>query len=226
MKKIALFLTSIIFISCTNIEEIEFYRVKFEGSQPINTKELKKFPISLKARYKLIDNEFEQIEIGKSSIVRFTETLWKTTRYDLEIDSTEKIDLENDSSLIAYCQKESKGKVELLGDSLYIVTTYIDTIFEIGSSNILKKKYGSFFLSYMDEDSLFSVKRINKNKDTLFFGQITPSDTLLQYDYSSVLNPNDTINEREYLLNSSNKDFKNLNKDEMFETVRAYVRVR
>jgi hypothetical protein len=119
------------------------------------------------------------------------------------------------------------GGIEINGDTINASQTYIDTIFQISENQILKKFKGSYFLNFKENENFWNVSRLDINKDILLIGQITPSDTLLRFDFvvkNEEFNKSDSTTTTEYSINPSKKEFKKLMKSNSFKESECYFK--
>ncbi|MFT5916360.1 MAG: hypothetical protein ACI81T_002868, partial [Bacteroidia bacterium] len=85
----------------------------------------------------------------------------------------------------------------------------------------------NYYLNSKKDTNYWTVRQLRLKKDTLLIGQITPSDTLLRFDFVSRKIDSTTSEVRksiEYLVNSSRKNFKSLLKESSFEEAECYCR--
>lgn len=111
---------------------------------------------------------------------------------------------------------------------IFLITD-IDTIFQISENGVLKKFKGSSFLNFKKDESFWNVRQLNLIKDTLLIGQISPSDTLLRFDFASKtedFDESDSTTTTEYLINPSKREFKKLMKSNSFDKCECYYKKR
>jgi hypothetical protein len=204
----------------------DYRYVKFETSQPENVTPKKAFKKNVQATYTNCYNTNEQLVITDKLIFNTQIIKIKTHRNDFEFDSTVVIDVQNNTQLIEMLEQNG-WSVTVTGDTVLSSIQVNDTVFKISQSNVLKRLKGSYFLNYKKAESNWDVKRMDFKKDTLFVGEITPSDTLLQYDFISKieeLDETDSTKTIEYIANPSKREFKKLLKPNSFRKTKCYYK--
>ncbi len=222
MKRILQIILTIIFFSgCDG----NYDYVRFETAQPQGKKELNRFDNNIQGIYASCDNSNKVLIISDDLILKRYHWFFKIHRNDLDLDSTITIDLTDDDALIKLFEKENYT-IKIEGDTLSGMTQDIDTIFQISDTQILKKIKGSYFLNYQEDENYWRVNRLDLRKDSLFMGYITPTDTLLQFDF---VTKNQEINQdssttTEYVINPTKKEFKQMVKKDAFNSTTCYYR--
>jgi len=219
MKKLGYILLLLISLfSCSDAD-----RVKFEEPQPLNVNIRKSFGFEIQGMYKKFSNPNKTMVIHKDYISTSLKIEIATKRFDLKLDSNIHIDLKNDSAIINYFKKNGI-EVKITNDTLYYTMDIKDTIFNISSKNVLKKYKRNYFLNYQFADKYWRVKKLKKRGDTVYFGEITPTDTLLTYDYASIDTNIAKERAREYILSPSKREFKKLMRSKAFTTTEKYIK--
>jgi hypothetical protein len=201
--------------------------VRFESPQPENVNSKKTFQKKIRSTYTNCYNPNEQLIITGKHVV--TKQIWKLKahRNDLDIDSSNVVvDIHNDTQIIEALEKEGLS-VLIKDDTIYSSILLIDTLFYISEKNVLRKLKGSYFLNTKIEGSFWKVRRMELKKDSLFIGTITPSDTLLQFDFiskSEEIQEEDSVRIIEYLIKPSKRQFKKLLKPNSFEKTKCYYK--
>ena len=75
-------------------------------------------------------------------------------------------------------------------------------------------------MNFKEDENYWIVGRLSLSKDTLRFGLIPPSDTLLRFDFvvkNVEFDKSDSTTTTEYTMNPSKKEFKQLIKSNSFE---------
>jgi hypothetical protein len=223
MKTTLYLILSICLISCADYEY-----VRFETSQPDGVNESKSFNRKIKGEYINCTNSEDKLTITNNMILNSLTLNFKTHRNEIEFDSTLTINRNNDDELRELFVSEGY-KVEINGDTIYAVHTEIDTVFLISQNQVLKEFKGSYFLNFKRDENYWEVNRLNLTKDTLLIGQISPSDTLLRFDFVSKteeFNDSDSTKTTEYSINPSKKEFKKLMKSNSFEECLCYYKTK
>lgn len=200
--------------------------VKFEEAQPESVKPISDFSRNIRGIYTCIENPDKELIIGSDMIQSLNTFSFAFERSEIEIDSTEGIDIYNDHELSNYLDLDG-GKTIIKGDSIFYNLTMRDTLFIPGDKQVLKKLSGNYFLNYKHDDNLWTVKKVEIHKDTLIIGEITPSDTLLRFDFVAkreTLIEKDSSTVKEYILTPDKRDLKKMIKSEAFNRTEKYVR--
>ena len=153
---------------------------------------------------------------------------FKSHRNDLYFDSTMNIDRSIDEEISNFFINEGY-KSEIKGDTVYATQKDIDTVFQASENHVLKKFKGSYFLNFKLDENFWEVHRLNLSKDTVLIGQISPSDTLLRFDFvekTEEFNALDSTTTTEYAINPSKRQFKKLIKPNSFEECACYLKKR
>lgn len=211
----------IFFVSCGDYEY-----VRFETSQPDGTKESKSFSRKTKGEYISCSNPDDKLIVSDNLILNSRTFKFKSHRNDLEFDSTIIVDRDVDEELSQLFIREGYD-IEIIGDTINASQINIDTVFQISDNQVLKKFKGSYFLNFKEDESFWNVSRLNLTKDTLLIGQISPSDTLLRFDFvdkHEEFNESDSTTTTEYSINPSKKEFKKLVKPNSFDKCKCYYR--
>jgi len=208
-------------VSCGDYEY-----VRFESAQPSGVKASQSFNKKMKGAYRNCSNSDDQIIISDRLILNLRKFKFKSHRNDLEFDSSITVNKNKDAELISLLT--SKGyDIEIYGDTIKGSITNTDTIFQISDNQVLKKFKGNYFLNYRAGEKFWKVNSLNRNKDTLFIGQISPSDSLLHYDFVVKHEEFDDSTQKtttDYALNPSKKEFKELMKSNSFDVWECYCK--
>ena len=204
--------------------DIEF--VRFETAQPYGVKASESFNRKIKGEYINCSNPDDRLIIFNNLILNARTVKLKCHRTDLDFDSTIAVDKSTDEVLIDLFSMEGY-KVNIMGDTINISQTNVDTVFWISENQVLKKFKGSYFLNFKLDENFWDVTRLNLTKDTLLIGQISPSDTLLRFDFvekTEDFNPSDSTTTTEYFIKPSKKEFKKLMKPNSFKACACYFK--
>ena len=154
----------IAFISCED-------PITFNKPQPDNSPNLNCFPEKYEGNY-LSDDKYSILTIDSNSII-------KTYDYD-EKEHKDSVD----SSLVLkgdtlYSQNsEYKEKVVVKGDTLFQHVHFIDTLFTINDSSLLKYFKGYYFLNTKHGNDSWIVQKLSLQKGKLTIGHISDSTDL------------------------------------------------
>jgi len=198
-------------------------RVKFETPQPESVKEIDHFRLLRRGVYVNYKSPKKKIEIKKDIITTSTLFQFTVDRNTVEISKLSDVDRQNDSSLIAYFEKLG-GDVKIEGDDIHYSQTLVDTIFLINETHILKHYKRSYYLNFRANDSLWTVYRMKFHGDTLLYGEITPSDTLLKYDYTKIDSSMTKSKAKAYILNPDKKELRKLMRSNAFKFTEKYIK--
>ncbi|MCD4792674.1 MAG: hypothetical protein K8R54_05525 [Bacteroidales bacterium] len=225
MNKIINIIFVFFIVACEPTDE-----VKFEVSQPDNVKPLNEFNTNIQGQYINYGNPEKILTINDRTMIKEQTYYFTILRSDIEIDSNVSIDINNDNELINYL-KSKNGSATIKDDTIHFVEKYSDTIFTISRDNVLKKFKGSHYLNYRLSDDYWRVQKMSVNKDTLLLGEITPSDTLLKYDYTQKIEDISKTDSgvaenisKDYILNPTKKEFKKLVRSDVFDLTGRYIR--
>ena len=221
MKKTLYILLLIFFVSCGDYEY-----VRFETAQPNGVKESESFSRKVKGEYINCTNSDDKLIISDKLILNSRTFKFKSHRNDLEFDSTITVNRNIDDELRKLFISEGY-EIEINGDTINASQIDIDTVFQISENQVLKKFKGSYFLNFKNDESFWNVSRLNLNKDTLLIGQISPSDTLLRFDFvvkNEEFNDSDSTTTTEYSINPSKREFKKLMKPNSFGECECYYK--
>ena len=200
--------------------------VRFEEPQPQGKKALKSFDKKLHGSFASYSDSSATLIINSSLILERFEIIFKSHINDLDIAiDSNATDVDTLDYMIKKLE-ELNYQIEIIGDTIIGRSTLIDTVFEISNTQILKKVKGSYFLNYQEGENYWRVNRIDIKEDTIFIGHISPSDTLLQFDF---VTKNEEIAEdssitKEYVINPTRREFKKLMKRNSFENASCYYR--
>ncbi len=200
--------------------------VRFNMSQPVGAKSQKAFIQKLQGAYVSCNDSDDWITISENLILNTKRFEFRLHRNNLEFDSKTVIDRKNNTELIEFLKNEGYSAT-IFEDTILAVYLEVDTIFSISENQVLKKRRRDYFLSYKKDESSWEVSKLSFKHDSLFIGRITPSDTLLQFDFTVKniqVGDTDSTSSVEYLLNPSRKGFKKLLKKNAFIETACYCR--
>jgi hypothetical protein len=221
MKQSLYILILTLLVSCGDYEY-----VRFETAQPDGVNESESFNRKVKGEYINCSNPDDIITITNNLILNSRTFKFKSHRADLDFDSTININRSIDEELTNLFTSEGY-KIEISGDTINASQTNIDTIFWISENQVLKKFKGSYFLNFKRDENFWDVSRLNLSKDTLLIGQISPSDTLLRFDFvakTENFDASDSTTTTEYCINPSKRQFKKLMKPNSFDECECYYK--
>lgn len=221
MRKLLLFLFVIVLANCGPTEN-----VYFDQAQPVSINETKHFQRRIKGQYQNCFDSNDHLTITDNSIIHTTYWYSKFHINELEKDSKNNTPI-NPKEELHKMAKKAKVKLAIEGDSISVWQENKDTIFYPSKSQVLKKFKRSYFLNTQTISGFWKVHRLTLKKDTLFLGQISPSDSLMQYNYSQKkVEKNDSgrVQSIEYILQPNKKQFKKLLKPNSFTSSQCYCK--
>ncbi len=216
---IYILLSSILLISCG-----DSVIVRFKTPQPVGVKPADTFNRKVRGTYIHCSDKGDKLMISHTSILNQRVFEFRTHRNDLEIDSTVSVNRYNNQDLEGYFNNNGFS-IEFHGDTLKAFASYVDTIFQVSEEQVLKKFKGSYFLNTKVGESKWEVNRLDINKKQLVIGEITPSDTLLRFDFvekNEEKNELNKIKKTEYSITPTKKEFKRLIKSNTFNQSKCY----
>ena len=219
MKKLILLSTIVLLLFSCKPED----RVKFEEPQPAAVKESKGFRALRRGRYTNVKQPKKSIQIQKMLITTSQLYDFSIHRDNIEASKITEVDLKSDSAIIAYLNKLG-GNAKIIGDTVYYSQTVTDTFFMISENSILKHYKRSYYLNFQDDDGFWEVYRVKFYGDTLLFGEITPNDTLLTYDYARVDSIKKHPEVKEYVLHPDKKELRKLMHSDAFKVTEKYIK--
>jgi len=222
MKKALYLLLIILISSCGG----DYEYVRFETAQPDGVKESKSFNRKMTGEYIHCSNSDDKLIISDDLIINLRTFKLKSHKNDLEFDSSISINRNNDNELTKLFKAEGY-EIEIIGDTINAYQENIDTIFMISENQILRKFKESYFLNYKLDEKFWMVSRLNLKKDTLLIGQISPSDTLLRFNFvvmNKEFNETDSTTTTEYSMSPSKKEFKKLMTPNSFDYCECYYK--
>ena len=123
---------------------------------------------------------------------------------------------------------DNGGMASVIDDSIFVNFSQIDTMFQISENQVLKKMKGGYFLNYEKNELDWRVKRIEMKNDTLFIGEISPTDSLLRYDFiekDTTYNKYDSSSYINFATRPSRKELKKLVNDNTFQKTKCYCKL-
>ena len=165
MKKIEIISVFLIFtnlFACSTEEP----PVTFNEPQPAETSNLSKFPNKLQGNY-LSLNDNSLLMISDKLIQRVTTIDQIFHRSELDSNSR----LSGDT--IIDLKTNSRIVLKRTGDTLHYHGQRIDTLFQIGNTNILRKQNNNLFLSTKHDDESWIIQKINISDDQLLISNIS-----------------------------------------------------
>lgn len=204
----------------------DYEYVRFQVAQPEGVKESRAFQRKVKGDYINCFDPYDRLVISENMILNARTFKFKGHRSDLELDSGIVVNTNIDQELRVLFESEGY-EVEIVDDTIHASLVSIDTIFIVSDNQVLKKFKGSYFLNFQEGDDFWKVKRLNLRRDSLLIGQISPSDTLLHFDFVTKtveIDNNDSTKATEYTINASKTEFKKLMKSNSFDHCECYLK--
>jgi hypothetical protein len=140
--------------------------VTFDEPQPTQTRNLSKFPTKLLGNY-LSLNDNSLLIISEKLIQRVTTI--DQIFHRSELDSNSRLSGDTIFNSIT----NSRIVVTRKGDSLYHHDRHIDTLFQIGINNVLRRQNSNYFLSTEHDDESWIIQKINISDDQLLISNIS-----------------------------------------------------
>ena len=162
IKIISVFLILTNLFACSTNEP----PVTFNEPQPAETRNLSKFPNKLQGNY-LSLNDNSLLMISDNLIQRVT--TFDDVIHLSELDSNSRLSGDTIFNSIT----NSTIVVTRKGDSLYHHGRYIDTLFQIGINNVLRRQNSNYFLSTKHDDESWIIQKINISDDQLLISNIS-----------------------------------------------------
>ena len=162
IKIISVFLILTNLFACSTNEP----PVTFNEPQPAETRNLSKFPNKLQGNY-LSLNDNSLLMISDNLIQRVT--TFDDVIHLSELDSNSRLS----GDTIFNSTTNSRIVVKRKGDSLCFHDQHIDTLFQIGINNVLRRQNNNFFLSTKHDDESWIIQKINISDDQLLISNIS-----------------------------------------------------
>lgn len=211
MKKLNYILTFIIFTSLLACEP----PVTFDEPQPSNTNTLSLFPRRFQGQFQSTTD---------NSLLKITDKMISRI-YDLDI--IEHINqLDSNYRLVAdtliNTMTKEKTIIKRKGDSIVQHIHYIDTLFLISESNILKKFKGYCFLNFRYNKSNWQVIKLGLNKSKLSIGHILTKEDIDKLKQIS----ESTLDSLPYQFKPTKRQFKKFVKMDGFSNTETFLKVK
>jgi hypothetical protein len=214
MKKVIVLLNILLLLFTSNCKQ--GVKVTFTSPQPIDTKDLNKFPTRLFGEY-LSNDEVTRLRISKKMIEKIYD--YQVKLHPNELDSNCVI---KDDYIIDLKTKE-KLFFKRVNDSLEINVFFIDTIFNLNNEDILRKYKGSYFLNMKYEDNAWEVQKLHLKKGKLYLGVIT-NESEISYLKEISESYEDTI--PTYNFKIEKKQFKEFILNEGFSSTDTLIKIK
>jgi hypothetical protein len=223
MKQLIFLIVTFILFSCKSGND----RVKFEQPQPVSAKPLTAFGTHIQGLYINAEDSLEHIQINATEVISFANDTAHFHRSELLADSVKDLDVYDDEMVLDYLN--SFGiKAEIIHDTVYCDLTKRDTLFSIGSHQILKKLNDNYFAN-IQSDAYWNVHLIHLEKDTLYWERIKPSDDLLKYNFAreDIEVSGETLEDstKIYIMNPDKRGLKKLIRNGDFNISGKYVKL-
>jgi len=201
----------------------------FNEPQPANIESLSTFPKRLQGQY---------LSLKDSSILSIND---KFIRRTLDFDNkihTKKLDSMRQNNMcqirgdtLIFLDTHEKVKIiKQIGDSLLIRERYIDTLFQIGRNNILRKFKGFYFLNTRYDKDGWGVEKARLTKGVLVISSTTKADIkkLEEITGTETETPQDTDTVAVAVpkFTTTKKQFKTFIKNEGFSNSETFVKQR
>jgi hypothetical protein len=211
MKKLFFIFTVFLLFGC---EESKESAITFNDAQPVGTSDELKLPKKLYGRYiNPVTNSV--IIINKNTIEKIIDVDYKT--HINELDSSVKIDVD---TLINLGSGE-KIRIKIIGDTLVYHIHTVDTLFNISTTQVLRKYKGYYFLNTKHYENSWSVKKLSLSKGVLILAEVSLNEDLEKLQ-TITGNKNDTV--PVYEFNVSKKQFKTFVKQNGFNDGEVFLK--
>ncbi len=199
-------------------------RVKFEQPQPASASPLSAFEAAIQGIYVNAEDSLDKIRINATQVISFTSDSIHFHRVELLADSVKGLDINDNKQVLEYLT--SLGvKAEIIKDTVYCNLSTEDTLFSIGSHQVLKKLNANYFAN-IESGSYWNVHLIRLENDTLYWKRIRPSDDLLKYNFAREdIEVSDADTTEIYIMNPDKRGLKKLIRKGDFHTSGKYVKV-
>lgn len=188
----------------------------FSEPQPVDAKNLSKLPSRIQGSYLSVEDS-SLLLIGANHIQRLYNLDY--TLHIAELDSTLRL---NGDTLINIYSLE-KIPVKRFGDSILCNIRYTDTLFSIGSSGLLRKYKGYYFLNNQtDYDSSWVVKKMQLKEGKLSISSLSSQKDIEILDELTETAA-DTAVQRKYSV--TKKQFKEFVKKDGFSEGEIFLRI-
>ena len=213
MKKIRFISIIIIIVSIFSCAQPH---VTFNEPQPIDTKNISKFPERLLGNY---------LSIEDNSILLISDKLiQRIYDFDLKVHINQ---LDSNSRLlgdtIINLETNKKEIIKRDGDSLINHIHFIDTLFQIDYDNVLRKFKGYYFLNKRYDKESWEVKKIEFSKGQLVVSSISNKEDIENLKTISE-SKEDTV--APYKFTTTKKQFKEFIKNDGFTNSEKFVRLK
>lgn len=208
VKFVFVLLAVVLFYSCKPL-------VLFDEPQPADLKNLSGIkPNDCGVFESVNDNSVLYIEPTVLRLEQSYTTIYSVSNLDsnLQLDGNILIDLSNGE----------KSEVKIYGDSILQETRWIDTLFLLGESGVLRKWNGSYFLNVANGVDSWEVYKLEVKKSYAAFYEIESKEEVEKLN-SIVAIPVDSISN---VYSLSKKEFKQFVKKNGFGKAEMYYRVK
>jgi len=198
----------------------------FNEPQPANIESLPTFPKRLQGQY---------LSLKDSSMLSINDKfIQRTYNLDFKIHSKALDSLRQDSrcqikgDTLIFLDIHKKMKIiKQVGDSLLIRGHSIDTLFQIGRNNILRKFKGFYFLNTRYDSDSWEVKKVQLTKGVLVISRILDeADIKKLEEITETETPQDTVRILPHTFTTTKKQFKTFIKNEGFSNSETFVKQR
>ena len=189
-------------------------KVTFENPQPEDIKNLAKFPRRIKGLFISLDNK--RIEITDDAIIQTYEIELK--EHKNKLDSNLKVM----SDSVLDLNTNHKEKVIVIGDSILIRLHYIDTLFQISPTNLVRKFKGYYFLNSESEFG-WEVKKLEVKKSQLRISRI---DTKEDIENLVALSDSKQDTMTNHNIKITRKQFRKYIRQNGFDDTETYIKIK
>jgi len=189
-------------------------KVTFKEPQPTNTENLSGLPKKLKGEYLSVEDSSILI-IDNKLIQRIYDFDYKI--HPNELDSTQQIV----GDTVIDFENNKKTPIRRDGDSLVIHVHSIDTLFQMGYDNVVRKFKGYFFLNIRWGKESWEVKKMELKKGQLVVSRISTKEEIESLKEKTETQQ-DTVPPYEFTI--TKKQFKEFVKNDGFRNSEIFVK--
>lgn len=116
----------------------------------------------------------------------------------------------------------SNPPIKMIGDSLYYLVNYTDTIFWLSDENVLKKDKGYYFMNIKIDENSWTVSKLKLKKGILTIARISTKEEL---ELLEEINES-PIDSTTYNISFTRKQFNKFVERDGFSKVDTFLRVK
>ncbi len=189
--------------------------VTFDKPQPADVDELAAFPGRLQGKF-LSVTDGSILQITQSQMIRVYD--FELCEHISQLDSTQQIIGDT-----LYDIESGKGMaVQIEGDSIIWHLHHVDTVFNLNSSNVLKKLKGYYFVNMQTPSGTWQVKKLEISRGTITLGSIKSKAEIEQ-----LIAITDTVaGNASYVFSPTRRQFSKFVRQKGFRNIEKFNRIR